>query len=114
MTDAVEYVNLAEDPSGPLPRRVSYGYVWGEALKEGIGGRNAFRSDLGAMYFAELGPDGRLEGVRMVVSTVRRFRVVRAADADVDWMARVLTHEGERLGTCVHRAPDGSLRLRWE
>lgn len=32
--DARDYVRLAEDRSGPIPRRVAPGYVWGEALAE--------------------------------------------------------------------------------
>jgi len=31
---AIDYVNLAERASGPLPRRVADGYVWGETLAE--------------------------------------------------------------------------------
>ncbi|HEY9229142.1 MAG TPA: CapA family protein, partial [Gemmatimonadaceae bacterium] len=31
---ALDYVGLAEDANGPLPRRVSDTYVWGAALEE--------------------------------------------------------------------------------
>ena len=30
--DARDYVRLAEERSGPIPRRVGPGYVWGDAL----------------------------------------------------------------------------------
>lgn len=32
--DAREYVALAEDANGPVPRPVDYGYIWGDALAE--------------------------------------------------------------------------------
>jgi poly-gamma-glutamate synthesis protein (capsule biosynthesis protein) len=32
--DAVEYVKLAEEASGPIPRRVDPAYIWGDALAE--------------------------------------------------------------------------------
>jgi poly-gamma-glutamate synthesis protein (capsule biosynthesis protein) len=32
--DAREYVGLAEDANGPIPRPVDFGYVWGDALGE--------------------------------------------------------------------------------
>jgi poly-gamma-glutamate synthesis protein (capsule biosynthesis protein) len=32
--DAREYVKLAEQVSGPVPRPVDFAYVWGEALRE--------------------------------------------------------------------------------
>ena len=31
---AVDYVHLAEKAHGPVPRRVTPGYVWGAALEE--------------------------------------------------------------------------------
>ncbi len=32
--DAREYVDLAEKANGPIPRPLSFDYVWGEALQE--------------------------------------------------------------------------------
>src|SRR5438094_9328409 len=32
--DAREYVDLAEKAHGPIPRAVSFDYIWGEALQE--------------------------------------------------------------------------------
>jgi poly-gamma-glutamate capsule biosynthesis protein CapA/YwtB (metallophosphatase superfamily) len=34
VTDARDYVELAERKNGPIPRNVPYGYVWGDALGE--------------------------------------------------------------------------------
>ncbi len=33
MTSAVHYVKIAERASGPIPRAVDYGYIWGDALQ---------------------------------------------------------------------------------
>ena len=34
VSSAVEYVKLAERVAGPIPRRVPFDYVWGDALRE--------------------------------------------------------------------------------
>lgn len=34
MKNAEDYVKLAEDKNGPIPRQVPYDYVWGDALEE--------------------------------------------------------------------------------
>ena len=34
MTSAKGYVELAEEINGPLPKRVDYAYIWGDALEE--------------------------------------------------------------------------------
>src|SRR5678816_4107606 len=34
LTDARGYVTLAENVNGPIPRRASFDYVWGDALAE--------------------------------------------------------------------------------
>lgn len=41
--DARQYVDLAEAVNGPIPRPISYGYIWGEALQELDGRRPAAR-----------------------------------------------------------------------
>jgi poly-gamma-glutamate synthesis protein (capsule biosynthesis protein) len=81
---------------------------------EGISGYEEFRSDLSLMYFPTLEPtSGPLTALRMIPMQVRRFRVNRAAEADVRWLRDRLNREGERFGTRVDIASDHSLTLTW-
>jgi len=34
MRPAIEYVQLAETVSGPMPRRVTFDYIWGDASED--------------------------------------------------------------------------------
>jgi poly-gamma-glutamate synthesis protein (capsule biosynthesis protein) len=81
---------------------------------EGIGGHEAFRGDLGLMYFPALeAAGGRLLRLDLVPTRVRHFRVERASAADARWLAAVLAREGAALGTGIEAQPDGSFRLTW-
>jgi poly-gamma-glutamate capsule biosynthesis protein CapA/YwtB (metallophosphatase superfamily) len=53
MTSAVGYVELAESRTGPIPRPVDFGYVWGDALAE----------------LARVGPDVRIVNLETAVTT---------------------------------------------
>jgi len=82
---------------------------------EGISGNEEFRSDLSLMYFPTLEPaSGRLTELRMIPTRVRRFRINRAAEADLRWLRDRLNREGEWLGTRVDIDSDKSLLLFWE
>lgn len=81
---------------------------------EGILGHEAFRSELGAMYFPDLDRDtGRLVAMDVVPTRQRRLQVNRASERDAPWIADVLEREGHAFGTGVERMPNGVLRLRW-
>jgi poly-gamma-glutamate synthesis protein (capsule biosynthesis protein) len=79
---------------------------------EGIGGHEAFRGDLGLMYFPALDAAGRLLSLEMTAMRMRRFRVQRAGEADAHWLAARLEREGRRFGTRVALRADGRLELR--
>jgi poly-gamma-glutamate capsule biosynthesis protein CapA/YwtB (metallophosphatase superfamily) len=82
---------------------------------EGISGYEEFRGDLSLMYFPTLEPaSGRLTALRMIPTQVRRFRVNRAAEADVRWLRDILNRAGTRFGTRVDMASDNSLTLSWD
>jgi poly-gamma-glutamate capsule biosynthesis protein CapA/YwtB (metallophosphatase superfamily) len=82
---------------------------------EGIGGYEAYRGDLGLMYFPAIDPaTGRLKRLVMTPTRLRRFRVNRAGKKETDWLRGILTREGERLGTSVTLEADETLTLRWE
>jgi poly-gamma-glutamate synthesis protein (capsule biosynthesis protein) len=82
---------------------------------EGIGGHEAYRSDLALMYFAGVNPStGQLAGLRMVPMQIRKFRANRVTKADALWMREVLNREGAVLGTRVEMNRDNSLNLCWD
>lgn len=56
---------------------------------------------------------GRLVDVRMIPTRMGRFRVNRAAGAEVAWLAEILNREGKRFGTSVEPDRDDTLDLRW-
>lgn len=83
---------------------------------EGIGGRGRFRSELGLLYLPTLDIDsGRLIGLELVPTRVRRMQVCRARGGDAEWLKNRLTAEGAKrsLGTRVVAAGGGNLALRW-
>lgn len=81
---------------------------------EGIAGHEAFRGDLGLMYFPMLDAEtGRLVELEMVPTRLRRFRVERTPVADADWLVSMLNLEGRDLGTWAELQTDGRIRLRW-
>lgn len=81
---------------------------------EGIGGREAFRGDLGLLYLVRLDPqDGRLVEARLVPMRMKRFQLTRAAEEDARWLQAVLNRFGARSGTQAQLENDKSLTLRW-
>ncbi|HET6807142.1 MAG TPA: CapA family protein [Frateuria sp.] len=81
---------------------------------EGIGGHQAFRSELGLMYFPQLDTShGRLCELALVPTCVRGFRVGQPAPEDRRWLLDVLRREYARMGCDVAERPDGSWALVW-
>jgi len=82
---------------------------------EGIAGYEDFRGELGLMYFPAFDrASGRLLRLSLAPTRIARFRVNRAADADVAWLMATLNREGRALGTRVGRRPDDTLALIWD
>jgi poly-gamma-glutamate synthesis protein (capsule biosynthesis protein) len=82
---------------------------------EGIEGYEHYRGDLSLMYFPTFEPStGRLVSMRMVPMQIRRFQTVLARPDDSQWLMRVLSREGEQLGTRLPLARDGSLAPKWD
>ena len=81
---------------------------------EGIGGYEAFRGDLGLMYFPTLdAATGRLLALELVATQIMRFRVQRAVEADARWLCSMLEREGGRFGTSAELMPGSRIALRW-
>ncbi len=82
---------------------------------EGIEGYQQYRDDLMLMVFPALDPaDGRLLALEMTPLRMRRFRLGRAPEADVEWLRATLDRECRRLGAAgVELTTEGRLRLGW-
>lgn len=82
---------------------------------EGIGGREAFRGDLGLMYFVEIDPGtDKLLSLTMTPVQVRNFRLNYASPGDAAWLAMILNREGRSYGTGVTVVDGNRLRLQWK
>ena len=79
---------------------------------EGIPGYQAFRDDLGLMYFATLNSfTGQLVNLQMLPTQIKRLRVQGASTVDVLWLRELLNREGERFGTQVQWNQNQTLTL---
>jgi poly-gamma-glutamate capsule biosynthesis protein CapA/YwtB (metallophosphatase superfamily) len=79
---------------------------------EGIGGYEAYRGELGLMYFVEFDTaSGELARLTMVPTRIKKFRLQLATTSETLWLRDTLGREGERFGTSVQLAPDGTLVL---
>ena len=82
---------------------------------EGIGGHEEYRADLALMYFATLEPStGRLLGLNMTPTQIRRFKINRASATDALWLRDTLNKVGTKFGTRVKLNQDNRLTLFWE
>jgi poly-gamma-glutamate capsule biosynthesis protein CapA/YwtB (metallophosphatase superfamily) len=82
---------------------------------EGIRGYEAYRGDLGLMYFVTLERStGRLLRFDMTPTRIRRFQVQRAAADEARWLWKVLKREGAPFGIDVVLRDDHTLQLRWD
>jgi poly-gamma-glutamate capsule biosynthesis protein CapA/YwtB (metallophosphatase superfamily) len=91
-------------------------YGCGDLLNdyEGIGGHEAFRGDLGLMYFARVDPaTGKLLSLDMTPTQVRHFRVNHASRGDAAWISDILNREGRNYGTGVTVVDGNRLHLQW-
>lgn len=79
---------------------------------EGIHGHEAWRGDLGALYFATLAAnDGALLDLRAEPMTMRRLRLSRVKSEDGEWLLSTLNRISRPFGTRFERE-DGALVLR--
>ena len=82
---------------------------------EGIGGHEAFRSDLGLIYFVKVDPGtGMLLSLTMTPVQVRHFQLNYASPGDAAWLAMILNREGRSYGTGVTVVDGNRLRLQWK
>lgn len=81
---------------------------------EGIGGYEAFRSDLVLMYVAELEPSsGRLRALEMTPFRIKKLSLARPSRPEVEWVAQTLDRESRRFGARVELDAEQRLALSW-
>jgi poly-gamma-glutamate capsule biosynthesis protein CapA/YwtB (metallophosphatase superfamily) len=81
---------------------------------EGIQGYEDYRDDLALMYFVDVDPlSGDLGAVEIMPLQIKRFRLNRAIEPDVDWVQQRLEREGRRFGTGITAKAPGRLALTW-
>lgn len=81
---------------------------------EGIRGYEAYRDDLGLMYFADIDADSRdLVALDIVPLQIKQFRLVRPPSQDIDWIAQTLDRESGRFETNITRTQDERLSVSW-
>lgn len=77
-------------------------------------GLESYRGDLGLMYFVKLdAKSGELQGLTMVATAMKKFRVQLATRAETAWLRDTLNREGKQFGSSVQLARDGTLVLNW-
>lgn len=81
---------------------------------EGISGMEQFRAELSLMYFPEIeSGTGNLKSLKMVPMEIKKFRLHKARNKDIQWLKKVLDREGRELGTQVILEKDKSFSLKW-
>lgn len=103
----------------PRPVEVYHGklilYGCGDLINdyEGIGGYEAFRSDLRLLYFASIDQgSGRLGALSMLPVKVRRMRLELASGAESEWLRSMIEQISRQFGTRVGDAGDGVLTVQ--
>jgi poly-gamma-glutamate synthesis protein (capsule biosynthesis protein) len=67
------------------------------------------------MYFATVDPPtGKLLGLQLTPTQIRRFKVIRASNVDTLWLTDILNREGATFGTNVKMSEDNRLTLQWD
>jgi poly-gamma-glutamate synthesis protein (capsule biosynthesis protein) len=92
-------------------------YGCGDLLSdyEGINGHEAFRGELGLMYFLSLEPaTGHLQRFEMIPTRLRKLRINTASREEAQWLAEVLNREGRSLGSSAVLGEDLRLTLQWD
>jgi len=105
----------------PRPIEVRRGclilYGCGDFLNdyEGIRGYEEFRSELTAMYFADVDAGtGALRRLQLAPMRIRRFRLESAPCDEAEWLAATLSRESRLFGVGFARKASGLIEATWE
>jgi poly-gamma-glutamate synthesis protein (capsule biosynthesis protein) len=81
---------------------------------EGISGHEAYRGELGFMYFIDMDArTGNLLKLELVPTRIKNLRVTLAEVQDGRWLQTVLNREGRKFGTRTTFDDKGILHLSW-
>ncbi|GAB3470129.1 CapA family protein [Azotobacter salinestris] len=80
---------------------------------EGIDDQEAWRGDLGLLYFADLDAEGRLQALELVPTRQCRFSLQYARGQDRQWLQGALMRECAHFGCRLHDSAGQALRLEW-
>ena len=81
---------------------------------EGIRGHQAFRPDLGMMYFPTFDIEtGRLRRFALIPTRVKKFRIQRASQQESDWLVQTINRESASLGVRIRADEEANLWLDW-
>jgi poly-gamma-glutamate synthesis protein (capsule biosynthesis protein) len=79
---------------------------------EGISGYERYRGDLSLMYLVTINPSaGGVVGLDLVPLQMRQFRLVRAKEADVDWLLQTLDRESRPFAAQIVKGGNDRLSL---
>ena len=79
---------------------------------EGIGGHESYRADLRLLYLISINPGrGELAAIRMLPLRVRRMRLERVSETDVQWLRATMEHISRRFGIDVATVSDELLTV---
>ena len=79
---------------------------------EGIGGHESYRPDLRLLYLISINPGrGELAAIRMLPLRVRRMRLERVSETDVQWLRATMEHISRRFGIDVATVSDELLTV---
>ncbi|WP_457097644.1 CapA family protein [Lysobacter sp. P5_B9] len=82
---------------------------------EGIEGHDAYRGELGLMYFPTLDlATGRLHELALVPTRIRRFQVNHAVGEDRAWLLAMLQRECRGLGSEVEASAEDAFAVHWK
>lgn len=81
---------------------------------EGISGHEEYRGDLSLMYFPKIDMDtGQLISLKMHPMKIKNFSLHKASKKDARWLQKILSREGEKLGTRLNLDEENALWLEW-
>jgi len=114
----VVHVHSSHHPKGiEVYRDKPIIYGCGDFLNdyEGIGGHEAYRSDLSLMYFVRMDPsNGRLVRFDMTPMQIRRLRANSASEQDTRWLRDTLHREGFDTRVVLNDSDPLTLTLHWQ
>lgn len=81
---------------------------------EGIKGHEAYRDELGFMYFPEVDVStGKLEKIALLPTKISKMQLNQPVDEELEWMTTTLNQESSSMEMHVNQL-NGNLFLEWE